>query len=279
MKTIKQVLLIVAASVTIGFASAQQASPQQELPAEASVNLESSENQAFSDVQNEGVQAVPQQAPAELPQPVPQQTQPQKSGNHAAALSIIALLFVVTIAAIAMAFMARKEAARTRRETQDELNAIKAAVKQRFNQNEDAAAQLEQRLLRHISDAQRATMPQPQPQAAAQQTAEAEPKRFYLAPPDEKGRFANASPVFEHGNSIFELTSTDGRCGTFTVIDDNSVFRLALMMPTENLTRACTGNGIQVSHGAQRIVTDKPGTAVLQSGRWQVLQPAEIHYE
>ena len=65
----------------------------------------------------------------------------------------------------------------------------------------------------------------------------------------------------------------------FIVIDDDEVNRLALMMPTENLTRACTGNNIQVSGGMHRIVTDTAGRAVLDNGRWRIVTPAKIHYE
>ena len=83
----------------------------------------------------------------------------------------------------------------------------------------------------------------------------------------------------ERGNSIFQLSTTDGTTGSFIVIDDDEVNRLALMMPTENLTRACTGNNIQVSGGMRRIVTDTAGRAVLDNGRWRIVTPAKIHYE
>ena len=77
----------------------------------------------------------------------------------------------------------------------------------------------------------------------------------------------------------YKLTGTDGRTGTFGVIDDTAVHSMALMMPTENLVRACTGNGIQLSNGKTRIITDRDGTARCENGRWHVAVKAIIHYE
>lgn len=102
---------------------------------------------------------------------------------------------------------------------------------------------------------------------------------FYLSRTDENGRFMRVSQTFEPGNSIFVLTSHDGRRGTFCVMDNRDVHRFALMMPTENLTRSCTGPNIQLSAGFTHIVTDHDGEAVNEKGQWQVTRPAIIHYE
>ena len=91
--------------------------------------------------------------------------------------------------------------------------------------------------------------------------------------------FIRTTEVVEIGNSIFELSTNDGVTGTFKVIDNPEVHQFALMMPTENLVRACTGKGIQISNGKTRIVTDREGTARLENGRWHVAVKAIIHYE
>ena len=62
-------------------------------------------------------------------------------------------------------------------------------------------------------------------------------------------------------------------------MDNRDVHRFALMMPTENLTRSCTGPNIQLSAGFTHIVTDHDGEAVNEKGQWQVTRPAIIHYE
>lgn len=113
------------------------------------------------------------------------------------------------------------------------------------------------------------------PRAAVQQQVS-----LFLSRPDEDDCFARATAAFEPGNSIFILTSDDGVNGSFTVINDPDVHRLALMMPTQNLTRACSGNAIQLSAGKSRIVTDRAGKAVRDAdGRWQITLKAIIHYE
>ena len=63
------------------------------------------------------------------------------------------------------------------------------------------------------------------------------------------------------------------------VIDNRDVHHFALMMPTENLMRACTGNAIQMANGKTRIVTDRPGEAQLDNGKWRITLKANIHYE
>ena len=104
------------------------------------------------------------------------------------------------------------------------------------------------------------------------------PKRLYLTKPDANDYFIRTTEVVEIGNSIFELSTNDGVTGTFKVIDNPEVHQFALMMPTENLVRACTGKGIQISNGKTRIVTDREGTARLENGRWHVAVKAIIHY-
>ena len=75
------------------------------------------------------------------------------------------------------------------------------------------------------------------------------PKRLFLTKPDANDYFIRTTEVVEIGNSIFELSTNDGVTGTFKVIDNPEVHQFALMMPTENLVRACTGKGIQISNG------------------------------
>lgn len=117
------------------------------------------------------------------------------------------------------------------------------------------------------------------PRVAEDHSTPVSPQVFYMSRPDSNGCFMRASVTFEAGNSIFRLVTTDGQTATFEVIDDQNVHRIALMMPTENLTVACVGESIQLSHGKRRIVTDAPGEAVLECGKWHITRRATIHYE
>ena len=101
---------------------------------------------------------------------------------------------------------------------------------------------------------------------------------LFTSKPDENDDFTRVSDTFEPGNSIYVLTTFDGTHGKFEVIDKPEVHSFALMMPAENLIRACSGNAIQIPSGT-RIVTDRPGEAEFIDGKWHVVVKAIIHYE
>ena len=120
-----------------------------------------------------------------------------------------------------------------------------------------------------------------EPQAQAEETVEqeaGEPMTLFLSKPDENDDFTRVSDAFEPGNSLYVLNTEDGVHGTFEVIDKPEVHRMALMMPTENLIRACSGNAIQIPSG-NRIITDRAGEAEFINGKWHVAVKAIIHYE
>ncbi|MBR5169846.1 MAG: hypothetical protein IKW85_04700 [Muribaculaceae bacterium] len=125
-----------------------------------------------------------------------------------------------------------------------------------------------------------------EPEELVAEVAEEEPEaneerevmNLFMNKPDEDDNFTRVSDTFEPGNSIYVLTTFDGQHGTFEVIDKPEVHRFALMMPAENLIRACSGNAIQIPNGT-RIVTDRPGEAEFIDGLWHVVVKAIIHYE
>ena len=111
-----------------------------------------------------------------------------------------------------------------------------------------------------------------------QEVEEGEVLNLFTSKPDENDDFTRVSDTFEPGNSIYVLTTFDGKHGKFEVIDKPEVHSFALMMPAENLIRACSGNAIQIPSGT-RIVTDRPGEAEFIDGHWHVVVKAIIHYE
>jgi hypothetical protein len=114
------------------------------------------------------------------------------------------------------------------------------------------------------------------PQAVTEE--EGEVMNLFMSKPDENDDFTRVSDTFEPGNSVYVLTTFDGQHGTFEVIDKPEVHRFALMMPAENLIRACSGNAIQIPSGT-RIVTDRAGEAEFIDGKWHIVVKAIIHYE
>ena len=110
------------------------------------------------------------------------------------------------------------------------------------------------------------------------QEDEGELVNLFMSKPNENDDFTRVNEEFEPGNSIYVLTTFDGLHGKFEVVDKPEVHRFALMMPTESLMRACTGNAIQIPSGS-RIVTDRPGEAEFIDGNWHIVVKAIIHYE
>ena len=184
---------------------------------------------------------------------------------------------------IALALAALYQIKKLKEEKNHEIAALKTALKQR---NEEVGqhlkslsaqlVQVEERLSQRVATQ---SVPQQKPKAAPPQKPKAMPTDFFVSRADEGGFFSSVSSRMEPGNSIFRLSTADGVNATFEVICDAGVHQLALMMPTENLTRACTGENIQISAGKTRIVCDAPGTAKKEGNRWRIVKPAVIHYE
>ena len=197
---------------------------------------------------------------------------------------IIGALGLCAALGIALALAALYQIKKLKEEKNHEIAALKTALKQR---NEEVGqhlkslsaqlAQVEERISRRVATPSVPT--QQKPKAAPPQKPKAVPSEFFVSRADEGGFFSSVSSRMEPGNSIFRLSTADGVNATFEVICDAGVHQLALMMPTENLTRACTGENIQISAGKTRIVCDAPGTAKKEGNRWRIVKPAVIHYE
>ena len=203
-----------------------------------------------------------------------------ETGSNALIMGALALCAAL---GIALALAALYQIKKLKEKKNHEIAALKTALKQR---NEEVGqhlkslsaqlAQVEERLIQRVATQ---SVPQQKPKAAAPQKPKAVPSELFVSRADEGGFFSSVSSRMEPGNSIFRLSTADGVNATFEVICDAGVHQLALMMPTENLTRACTGENIQISAGKTRIVCDAPGTAKKEGNRWRIVKPAVIHYE
>ena len=202
------------------------------------------------------------------------------------------LLALLAMGAMAMAWVTRSELTKLRRATRSDIETTNENMQQLANDVSQHVKALLQRV-GNIEANQRVMRPRQVDQRQASQAEQRHTTRqqqsdrqqqpvertYYLSKPDDNDCFNRVSEQFELGNSLFELTTADGVHGTYQVIDNRDVHRFALMMPTENLTRACSGNAIQMSAGMTRIVTDRPGEAVLDNGQWRIIVKAIIHYE
>lgn len=117
-----------------------------------------------------------------------------------------------------------------------------------------------------------------EPEEGEQKAAFGEPRILFMAKPDENDNFSRSASAYEPGNSIFELTTMDGKTGSFTVINKPEAQKLALLMPGDTISRACSGNNIQSTAGKKSIVTDRAGRAKLENGKWHISVKAIVHY-
>lgn len=202
-------------------------------------------------------------------------------------LLVMGVLGLCGLVGFVMSAVALSKIKGIKREKDNEITALKTALQKRNEEVEKHFRQLEDRLVAaSAAHHDRAAAASPRPAATAHHapSAPATPKKaapttLYLSRPDANGVFMTASARIEPGNSLFKLTTSDGQKGTFEVINDASVHQLALMMPTENLTRACTGPNIQISAGKTAIVTDAPGAAVKEGAQWRIVRQAVVHYK
>lgn len=262
----KKIIFALLVAASLPFAAWSQA------PTDSSVmqTIDSTENKAITNMSED--------VPAEVAQPTVQDDKSSLPILAASAALLIALL------AIIYAHFVKRDAVKIQTDKDHELEAFKTALQKRNEEFDQQLRQVEARIAALEETNDKATRVAPR-QVSAPRTASAQPQKaaatskVYLSRPDDSGFFMAASAHMEPGNSIFVLTTTDGTTGTFEVIADAGVHQLALMMPTENLTRACTGRDIQISAGKTRIVTDAPGRAVKEGRQWKITNQATIHYE
>ena len=194
------------------------------------------------------------------------------------------VLALIALVAIAWAVVTQRKFAQMRKSYLNDIDTMNARMQQLSDElNQQAinapaeSARIEQVPAEPAFTS--ITAPAQQETAPVIKRRPVEAKKVYLAKPDDNACFTRATSDFELGNSIFVLSTSDGVHGEFSVIDHPDVHRFALMMPSENLTRACTGNAIQMSTGMTRIITDRAGEALLENGQWYVTVKAIIHYE
>ena len=176
--------------------------------------------------------------------------------------TFLSISCVVLLAALAVTLLALYN---TRREVTDLQEQLKAVVDEANRRLTEAV--VPKPGIQEIAEKQ--------PDTPAPTKNEAATHPLYLARCDEQGRFVRVTEQFEPGNSIFSLIAT-GKNGTFTLIDRDDVRTHALMMPTHNLGRACSGVDLTALSPASRITTIEPGKATYHDGNWLVSSPARL---
>lgn len=127
--------------------------------------------------------------------------------------------------------------------------------------------------------AELAEAPRPQRRYTPQPERRRPVREIFLGRANSRGIFVRADRDYVAGQSLFILSTTDGISGSFTLIENESVWESALSAPEDMLAGACTGHRLSDTDGVVSVVNDQAGTAIFESGCWRVVRKARISYD
>ena len=110
----------------------------------------------------------------------------------------------------------------------------------------------------------------------------AQPKvisEIFLGRANPKGLFVRGDRRPNPDHTIYRLDTKDGIVGTFRFADTPEAFAVAISNPLHFLAGGCVSENFEEAEGAARIITEAPGTAILENGCWKVLRKSKIRFE
>lgn len=101
---------------------------------------------------------------------------------------------------------------------------------------------------------------------------------YYLSAPSPEGIFDDCSEEEQSGQSLYRMTTTDGRNGTFTFLDSREALVTATISVSQFIKPACKimGRASQMPH---RISTVEAGTVTRDGQSWKVVRKAIVAFE
>ena len=112
--------------------------------------------------------------------------------------------------------------------------------------------------------------PKPQPKVI---------NEIYLGRANPKGLFVRGDRKPNPNHTVFRLDTKDGIVGTFRFVETPEAFALVTSNPLQYLAGGCICENFEDAETANRIVTENPGTAILENGCWKVLRKSRIRFE
>lgn len=114
------------------------------------------------------------------------------------------------------------------------------------------------------------------------ESAKPQPKvinEIFLGRANPKGLFVRGDRRPNPGYTVYRLDTKDGIVGTFRFVDTPEALTLVLSNPLHFLAGGCVSENFEEAENATRILTDAPGTAILENGCWKVLRKSKIRFE
>lgn len=145
------------------------------------------------------------------------------------------------------------------------------------SQLETAKAEITKKASRPTESQKKAVEP-----VLAKEESRPQPKvinEIFLGRANPKGLFVRGDRRPNPDHTVFVLNTKDGLVGTFRFVETPEAFALATSNPLSFLAGGCICENFEDAETATRIVTDNPGTAVLENGCWKVLRKSKIRFE
>lgn len=102
---------------------------------------------------------------------------------------------------------------------------------------------------------------------------------IFLGRANPKGLFVRGDRRPNPDHTIYRLDTKDGIVGTFRFADTPEAFAVSMSNPLHFLAGGCVSDNFEEAEGAARIITEAPGTAILENGCWKVLRKSKIRFE
>lgn len=100
---------------------------------------------------------------------------------------------------------------------------------------------------------------------------------FYLEVPTPDGTFTGASREETIGKSIYRLTTTDGREGTFSLLTSPDAIATAMISVTQFIKPVCRVEG-NTHRMPEAVETVEEGIAEMRDGVWTVTRKATVKF-
>lgn len=124
-----------------------------------------------------------------------------------------------------------------------------------------------------------AAAPAPRPQ---KEEPKPQPKiinEIFLGRANPKGLFVRGDRKPNPDHTVFRLNTKDGIVGTFRYVETPESFALVTSNPLQFLAGGVICENFEDAETASRIITETPGTAILENGCWKVLRKSRIRFE
>ena len=118
--------------------------------------------------------------------------------------------------------------------------------------------------------------------ARSKEDAKPQPKiinEIYLGRANPKGLFVRGDRRPNPNHTVFRLDTKDGVVGTFRFVGTPEAIDLVTSNPLQYLAGGCVSDNFEEAETASGIITETPGTAILENGCWKVLRKSRIRFE